>query len=94
MADMLPIPVDDLVLHNKITWAMEQAMGMMNWMICGGIWLACSGCALLFMRGASIVNARAAALDEAHDGTDAHQVSPGLRQTPHASRSSLPRSAH
>jgi hypothetical protein len=69
-------------------------MGMMNWMICGGIWLACSCCALLFMRGASIVNARAAALDEAHDGIQAHPASPGLRQTLHASRSSLPRSAH
>ena len=62
-------------------------MGMTNWMVC-----ACG--ALLFMRGASIVNARAAELDDTPPELETRSSASGLRPALHASRSSLPRSAH
>jgi hypothetical protein len=78
----------------KVIRAVERVMEITNWMVCGGIWLVCACSALLFMRGASIVNARAAAIDDESAGIDAQQMAPHLRRALHASRSSLPRSAH
>ena len=69
-------------------------MGMTNWMICGGIWMICAFGALLFMRGASLVNARAAELDDVPPELETRASVSGLRPALHASRSSLPRSAH
>jgi hypothetical protein len=69
-------------------------MGMTNWMICGGVWMLCACGALVFMRGASLVNARAAELDDAQPELGTRLNAPSLRPALHASRSSLPRSAH
>jgi hypothetical protein len=68
-------------------------MGMGSWMVCGGIWVVCATCAMLFMRGAAIVNARSAELDNEAARFDA-RADARARQALHASRSSLPRSAH
>ncbi len=68
-------------------------MGIGNWIVCGGIWAVCASGALLFIRGAALANARSAELDnEAAAFERRRETTP--RAASHASRSSLPRSAH
>ncbi|MEJ0004525.1 MAG: hypothetical protein WDN30_14990 [Pararobbsia sp.] len=66
---------------------------MGNWIVCGGIWAVCASCALLFVRGAALANARSAELDDQAAAFERRRES-GLRAASHASRGSLPRSAH
>jgi hypothetical protein len=68
-------------------------MSTASWMVCGGIWMVCATCALLFARGAAMANARAEELDDEAAAFDPRRQ-PRPQRASHASRSSLPRSAH
>ncbi|RKP58476.1 hypothetical protein [Pararobbsia silviterrae] len=67
-------------------------MGLSNWLICGGIWAACACCALLFMRGAGLANARSAEIEEDYAEYRARRTPAPVARAVHASRRSLPRS--
>ena len=69
-------------------------MGLANWLVCGGIWAMCAVCALLFVRGAGLANARSAEIEDDFEDYRAQRMPVQLSRAVHASRSSLPRSAH
>jgi hypothetical protein len=73
--------------------SVEVTMGLANWLVCGGVWMVCAFCALLFVRGAGLANERSAALEEEYERYGAQPVPVPVRAM-HASRSSLPRSAN
>lgn len=72
----------------------EDAMGLESWLVCGGIWMVCAFCALMFVRGAALGNARSAEIEEEFEEYRARVVPARAPRATHASRSSLPRSAH
>ncbi|HTJ95239.1 MAG TPA: hypothetical protein VL424_19260 [Pararobbsia sp.] len=70
-------------------------MGLESWLVCGGIWAVCAFCALMFARGAALGNARSAEIEEEFEEYRAQRIPARVsRSAVHASRSSLPRSAH
>lgn len=68
-------------------------MAIENWLVCGAIWAVCAFCALMFVRGAALGNARSEEIEEDFEAYRARRVPARIPRAKHASRSSLPRSA-